>query len=138
MSDATQRISREEFDSARAQRDAAEKVIEAYCRQEANDFEERLRTNPIFTDEELTYSARDLCPCGHGLAYPKGCSPHHYWDCSAILKGIEDKSVTHTARLPFSFYEIKSENQQSGCGTTRGVFRPKVATEVASDSTVRV
>lgn len=79
--------------------------------------------NPIFTDDELVYSANQLCPCGHGLAYPKDCGPSHYWDCSAILKGIADKSVQHTGQLPFAFYYIKVESERNG--TTRGVFKPR-------------
>jgi hypothetical protein len=82
-----------------------------------------LEDNPIFTDDELRYSARDLCPCGHGLAYPKECGTSHYWDCSAILKGIADSKIAHTGRLPFIYYSIKSESAQNG--TTRGVFIPK-------------
>jgi len=65
---------------------------------------------------ELVYAAYDRCPCGAGLAYiPNG--PRN-WDCSKILLGTADKGVTHTAKLPFVFYEIKSENQPSAGGAT--------------------
>lgn len=76
----------------------------------------------------MTFAATARCPCGAGLAYDKTCvSPPFnvpsYWDCSAILLGTaiehgEPGSVQHTARLPFAFYEIKSENQPSARGRT--------------------
>lgn len=72
----------------------------------------------------LVYAAYDRCPCGAGLAY--GGEAKDYWDCSAILLGTADESVTHTARLPFVFYEIKSENQPSAHGATT---RPKERTK---------
>lgn len=76
--------------------------------------------------ERLIYAATSRCPCGAGLAYdPFGSddpnSPFKgpsFWDCSAILLGTADKSVKHTDRLPFAFYEIKSENQSSAHGAT--------------------
>ena len=116
-------ISEEEYKEACKQLDSAQKVINKYHKEEQQRFDLRLKNNPVFTDEELFYSAYSLCPCGHGLAYPKGCGPGHYWDCSAILKGIHDKSVTHTGQLPFTFYDIKGESERNG--TTRGVFKPK-------------
>lgn len=120
-------ITEEQYQAARKARDEAEKVIHQFHSQKLERFEERLKSGVPFTDEELRYSAYALCPCGHGIAYPKECGPGHYWDCSAILKGIEDKNVKHTGRLPFAFYEIKSEDQGSANGsTTRGVFRPQV------------
>lgn len=63
----------------------------------------------------LTFAAEKRCPCGAGLAYAPG---DDYWDCSAILLGTADKGVQHTAKLPFVFYEIKSENQPSANGRT--------------------
>jgi hypothetical protein len=78
---------------------------------------------------KLIYAESARCPCGAGLAYRQGDDA---WDCSAILtetavaKG-EPGSVQHTARLPFVFHEIRSENQP-GAGTTRpeGEPRPEV------------
>lgn len=77
---------------------------------------------------KLVYSATARCPCGAGLAYPEGgpgdeSSPHRwpyngYWDCSAIMAGTADPEVTHTAKLPFAFYEIKSEDQPSARGAS--------------------
>lgn len=116
-------ITEEEYAAAVAQKDAAQEIINAYHEEQRQAFDVRLATNTPFTDDELRYSATTLCPCGHGMAYPKGCTPGHYWDCSAILKGIEDRGVKHTDKLPFSMYDIKSENEYRG--TTRGVFRPK-------------
>lgn len=72
----------------------------------------------------LVYAATKRCPCGAGLAYKSGANPFDgAWDCSAILLGEaipqgEPGSVTHTARLPFVFYKIKSENQPSARGAT--------------------
>jgi len=72
---------------------------------------------------KMTYAATARCPCGAGLAYDDTCvgSPFRgpsYWDCSEILLGTADKTVQHTAKLPFVFYEIKSENQPSAKGAT--------------------
>lgn len=78
----------------------------------------------------MTFSATKRCPCGYGLAYDKTCmdedSPfkmpfNGYWDCAGIILGIADGSKQHTAKLPFTFYEIKSENQPSANGMTTRV-----------------
>lgn len=75
----------------------------------------------------LVYAASARCPCGAGLAYePRGESGRPitgYWDCAEILLGTATPSgapgaLTHTARLPFVFYEIKSERQPSANGAT--------------------
>lgn len=116
-------ISEEQYRSALDARDAAQAVINAYGKQEAEAFSRRMQENPIFAEEELIYSAHNLCPCGHGLAYPKNCGAFHYWDCSAILKGIADPNVEHTAKLSFTMYDIKGESDYRG--STRGVFKPK-------------
>ena len=119
-------ITQEQYEAACAQKDAADEVIRAFYLQKENDFKARLESGKPFTDDELVYAAFTLCPCGHGLAYPKACGMSHYWDCSAILKGIADKTVKHTGRLPFAFYSVKSEEERSAGGsTTRGVFRPQ-------------
>lgn len=122
-------ITREQYEAAVKAQDEAEKVIHAWDQQQREEFAVRLQEslNGVrpFTDDELIYSASTLCPCGHGLAYPKGCGGFHYWDCSAILKGTADAKVQHTGKLPFTFYDIKSEGERMGGGTTRGVFRPK-------------
>lgn len=116
-------ITKEEYHKAKKQHDDAEEIINTYYKEKRELFYQRLRENPVFTDDELRYSAATLCPCGHGLAYPKDCGPNHYWDCSAILKGIADKNVQHTGQVPFVFYDIKGESEING--TTRGVFQPK-------------
>lgn len=72
----------------------------------------------MLTTDDLIFAAYTRCPCGHGMAYPKNCNPNHHWDCSAILLGTADKAVTHEAKLPFVFYEIKSELQPSAQGAT--------------------
>jgi hypothetical protein len=65
--------------------------------------------------EHLVYSATSRCPCGAGLAYIRDCSPNErHWDCSAVLTGTaipkeQPGSRVHTDRLPFAFYEVKSE-----------------------------
>jgi len=116
-------ITEKQYKKALEQEKEAKEVITSYYKEKDAAFQKRLTDNPIFTDEELRYSATALCPCGHGLAYPKGCSPHHYWDCSAILKGIADVNVKHEAKLPFAFYKVKGESERNG--TTRGMFNPK-------------
>lgn len=122
-------ITEQQYTEAVAQRKQAETIINEYHKQSDVAFKERLESGVPFTDDELRYSAVALCPCGHGIAYPKNCPMNHYWDCSAILKGIADPSVKHTDQLPFMFYEIKSEDQPSANGsTTRGVFKPQSAT----------
>ncbi len=91
-------------------------------------------SNLYFTDKELRYSAYAKCNCGAGLAYPTSPSQEQinlwepdgvfamwsYWDCSDILTGRADKEAKtmHTGKLPFAFYEIKSENQPSADGAT--------------------
>lgn len=98
-------------------------------RQAAEARKEELAAIPLA--ERLVYAAHARCPCGAGMAYDpigedKG-SPFvgplsGYWDCSAILLGAADTAVKHEARLPFAFYEIKSELQPSANGATT---RPK-------------
>ncbi|MCK5019990.1 MAG: hypothetical protein KAS32_23250 [Candidatus Peribacteraceae bacterium] len=117
-------ISKEEYDLAITQKEESQNVINQFNKEKQEAFNKRMEENPIFTDDELFYSATSLCPCGHGLAYPKECGGGHYWDCSAILKGIADKSVEHTAQLPFSMYTFAGESER--IGTTRGVYRPKL------------
>jgi hypothetical protein len=81
--------------------------------------------------KRLVYAAYDRCPCGAGLAY----DPCHedksspfvgtlsgFWDCSAILLGSAEAKVKHTDKLPFAFWEVKSEKQPSVNGATT---RPK-------------
>lgn len=75
-----------------------------------------------YEPEYLVYSAYCRCICGMGLAHPKTVTPNGYWDCSGILLGTADPKLTHTAKLPFIFYEIVSEDQPSARGYTT---RPK-------------
>jgi hypothetical protein len=116
-------ITKEQYEQASKQKDEAQEVINTYFKEKSETFTQRLIDNPVFTDDDLFYSATNLCPCGHGLAYPKDCGGNHYWDCSAILKGAADVAIQHTDRLPFNFYDIKGESGRNG--TTRGVFLPK-------------
>ena len=74
-----------------------------------------------YTVAELVYAAVARCPCGAGIAYPRDAEPYGetaYWDCSAILTGTAGEGVKHTDKLPFMFYEIKSEYQPSAHGAT--------------------
>jgi hypothetical protein len=72
--------------------------------------------------KSLVYAATARCPCGLGLAYDRkgesGKVTDGYWDCSGILLGTADPQVQHTAKLPFVFYEIKSDQQPSANGAT--------------------
>jgi len=73
--------------------------------------------------DRLLFAATARCPCGAGLAYDQGNAGFNgSWDCSAILMGTADKSVKHTDRLPFMYYDVKSERQPSAQGATT---RPK-------------
>ena len=67
----------------------------------------------------LVYSATARCPCGLGLAHT---NKSDHWDCSGIILGTADPSVKHTDKLPYVFYEIKSEDQPSANGHST---RPK-------------
>jgi hypothetical protein len=118
----------------------AEKLGEqaAGLRREAHELHlQEGRARPL--GERLVYAATSRCKCGAGLAYdPFGASGGHpeegendspfkgvfsgWWDCSAILLGTADTQQTHTGQLPFSSYEVKSENQPSAGGATT---RPK-------------
>jgi hypothetical protein len=76
------------------------------------------------TPSDLVYSAESRCECGAGLAYDKRSDdPKGYWDCSDILLGKatpkgQPGSKLHTDKLPFVFYEVKSEIQRSARGAT--------------------
>lgn len=83
----------------------------------------------VVTPDDLCYAAYKRCPCGAGLAYVPKWYDERYspawrvWDCSDILLGKavnknEEGAVTHTAQLPFIFYEIISERQPSVNGAT--------------------
>jgi hypothetical protein len=119
-------ILKEAYDEAVRLKERCERIINDYHAQRLQRFDERLKSGKPFTDDELVYSLESLCPCGHGLAYPRECGPHHYWDCSAILKGTADQGMKHTGQLPFAFYDVKAERDGQ---TTRGVFKPQVKQE---------
>lgn len=55
------------------------------------------------------------CDCGR-VFNDIGILKCHKKHCSDILKGIENKNVTHCAQLPFIMYDIKGENDR---GSTR-------------------
>lgn len=81
-----------------------------------------------FTDAELVYASTARCLCGAGMAYPKGIGARGSWDCSAILKGEaiqqgQPNSVQHEGKMPFTFWEVKSEIQPSANGMTT---RPQI------------
>jgi hypothetical protein len=97
-----------------------------------------LKAKPVA--DRLVYAAYSRCPCGAGLAYDpcfedensvfvgplSGC-----WDCSAIMLGVANPDVKHTAKLPFAFYEVLSEGQPAANGATT---RPKGATHEVGNS----
>lgn len=83
-----------------------------------------IQTAKIYTDAELRYSAYNRCSCGAGLAYPafEETRPTA-WDCADILTGRavpdgQEGAAQHIDRLPFAFYEVKSEDQPSANGAT--------------------
>lgn len=96
----------------------AERRREAYTT--ARTAAEARATAGQFTDDDLIYAGHSRCPCGAGLAYHEHLT---YWDCSDILTGRAAPAGSpgakqHTDKLPFTFYEIKSERQPSVNGAT--------------------
>lgn len=118
-------ITKEQYQEALNKEKQAKEVINAYCKQQVDNFDEKWgkfeRGEFTFKDEDLIYSAFAVCSkCKAGLAYPKDCGMAHQWTCSNVLKGIGTDNG-HEA-FPFAFYSIKSENQPSAGGATT---RPK-------------
>jgi len=71
-----------------------------------------------FKPADLRFAAYERCGCGAGFAYPIGCGTKGSWHCSATLRGTASREMVHSAPLPFSLYEIKSEDQPSANGST--------------------
>lgn len=71
-----------------------------------------------FAITELRFAAYSRCSCEAGLAYPVCSGPRGAWHCSAILLGTASRDLSHTPELPFTFYEVKSEDQPSANGAT--------------------
>lgn len=80
-----------------------------------------------FELSELVFAAFSKCKCGHGLAYPTNIGIHGGWHCSEILLGNASFTDLHVRAMPFSMYEIKSENQPSAKGHTT---MPKIKKEI--------
>lgn len=97
----------------------ADEVISQYNEEALDRIQRRLSDGPVFSDDELVYAAHRLCLCGYGLAYPDGCGSHHYWSCSAVLKGTHDVSQRHSEKLFFAWHKIAAESKSSN--TTREV-----------------
>jgi len=112
-------ISKAEYDEAVKAKESAQNTINAYHDEQRAAFDKRIKENPVFTPDELVYSAAARCNgCGAGLAYPKDCGPGHYWDCADVLTGkIKNPGKEHQ-QFPFMYYSIKSENQPSANGQT--------------------
>lgn len=108
---------------------AKEAEAQAIFKQASQARKEELLATPLL--ERMTYAATSRCECGLGLAYdpahPDG--PRGSWRCSGIIlfaskiapEGF-DVNAKHTPPLPFTFYEIKGEDQPSAQGETT---RPK-------------
>lgn len=80
-----------------------------------------------FGADELHFAATVRCECGAGMAYPRNIGIHGAWHCSAILRGLAARGSSHSAALPFAYYDIKSEDQPSAnCATTRDPQTPGV------------
>lgn len=100
---------------------AAAKQQEAYDLRDARERERPLK-------DRLVFSAYTRCHCGHGMAYDPlnevgrdESSPFKMvdrWQCSAQLLGIADDNLIHSVALPFTFYELKSENTPSAGGAS--------------------
>lgn len=94
--------------------------------------QQELEATPLM--DRLVYASTARCNCGAGMAYDpaskgKADSPFKgpsEWECGDILrfdllpadKQAEVKAATHSAPLPFAFYEVKSEKQPSANGAT--------------------
>ena len=89
----------------------------------------------------LVYAATARCECGAGMAYDpleQGSGPLNgpsQWNCGDIVR-YETlppdqqeivKGRVHSPVLPFSFYEVKSENQPSANGRTTRPANPLLA-----------
>lgn len=118
---------KKEINELEAQIEPKRKRLTELCLKEHDEVEAKIKRTHLGKDKfkvkELIFAAYNRCPCGAGLAYPKGIGPWGSWDCSDILLGQavpKDKpnSKQHTGELPFSFYEIKSEDQPSANGAT--------------------
>jgi len=114
-------ITDQQYKDAVLQKTEADKIIKEYFEQKDKSFEERWkrfdRNIEFFKDEDLIYSAFVCCKkCGSGMAYPKDCGPFHQWTCSNVLKGIGTDNGHEI--LPFSMYDVLSENQPSAYGAT--------------------
>jgi hypothetical protein len=110
--------------------DALEAQAKSLREQAAKLRQDQLRATPIF--DRMIYAATSRCECGAGLAYDpasEGSGPFKgpsEWECGDILRyatltpdeQVKVKAATHTAPLPFAFYEIKSEKQPSQNGAT--------------------
>lgn len=108
--------------------EAARKRLDELNARAHEETKAELQAQPLL--ERLIFAAHSRCPCGAGLAYdPASEDPAgtfkgpSYWDCSAIILGTavpsgQPGAVQHTDKLPFVFYEIKSENQPSAAGET--------------------
>lgn len=116
----------EKIKDLKSQLEPLEKELRVFYEQEAHEVNDRLelalKKQAKFNADELIFAAHSRCNCGAGWAYPKNIGMHGAWHCSSILLGTAEKGSLHDAPLPFSFYEIKSENQPSAKGATT---RPK-------------
>ena len=112
----------EKLEQARQLRAQADQLAE----EAREDRRKEIASRPLL--ERLCFAATARCPCGAGLAYDPASdgsgTPFRgpsAWECSAILLGTalrkdQPGSVSHTAPLPFAFYEVKSEDQLSAQG----------------------
>lgn len=99
--------------------DKARTELNRRYNEEAEEILKRCDTGePPFKDDELVFARDAKCPCGERLAYPKRTSPvRGFWDCVGLLKRTappkgHPQAKTHTDRLPFVFWDIKSEDQR--------------------------
>lgn len=65
-----------------------------------------------FSLEELRFAATSRCSCGAGFAYPINVGMGGSWECSDILRGQAEAGSSHSGAMPFSFYEVKSEENE--------------------------
>lgn len=116
-----------EIDELEAQIAPKQERLREIYQKEHDDVEAKIkRVNLMqdkFTLDEIRFAAYVRCDCGAGMAYPKNIGSFGHWYCSDILLGRavpkdDANSKSHLHPMPFTFYEIKSEDQPSANGAT--------------------
>lgn len=118
---------KEEIAALEAQIEPKQKRLSEIYLEESADIQAKIgrvhKLQDKFDLSELVYASHSRCLCGAGMAYPKDVGGWGAWYCGDILLGRairkgQEGAREHEVALPFTFYEIKSENQPSANGAT--------------------